>query len=86
MNVEEALHLLALVSDTYGDDAAFRYPLCGSPTVCVVRICRDDEDFWLWGFADWRQYRRAEKAATRKLALEKAKAKTRRKQLQEVLV
>lgn len=62
MDVEEAQHLLALVTDQYGDDAAYRYQLSSSPTVWVVRICLGDLDWWLWTFEDWRQYRRDEKA------------------------
>ena len=87
MNAEEAQHLLALVSDQYGDDAAYRYRIGNGDY--VVRLCLGDEDYWLWSFEDWSQYRRAEKAAARKLALEAARARSKRKgnkQLLEVAV
>jgi hypothetical protein len=85
MDAEEAQHLLALVTDQYGDDAAYLYRLSGLPTVWVVRICLGGEDWWLWDFSDFRQYRRAEKAA-RQRAREARKKGKHNKHLMKVAV
>lgn len=66
MTENESTHLLALVTDSYGDDAASHYQLRGNGDY-VVKVHRTlDECWWLWDFKDWRAYRRAEKAARKR--------------------
>jgi len=84
MTAEESLKLLALVTDQYGVDAARQYQLGNGDH--VVRIHRmPAEDWFLWDFPQWRQYRRAQKAANRSLVREIIKAKRKRKRQKQLL-
>ena len=83
MNAEEASYLLQLIVDTYGDAAYRRQIGNGTWVVCICHM--DDEAWFLWDFSDWRQYRRIEKAAARQLAIEKARAKSKRKGNKQLL-
>ena len=90
MNTEEALHLLALVSDMYGEDAGYIHQLANGDH--VVRLCRDNEEDWfLWSTADYEALRNAEIEAAQRFMDEIGRDTSKRrkrkgKQLQEVSV
>ncbi len=82
MNAEDAAYLQELVSDTYGPDAATCYQLGNGEH--VVKVHRSPEECWfLWSHADWKQYRHAEKTASR-LARAKANAERKARRHEEV--